>query len=288
MLKTYEIGGIPVEVHTADDGSFDDGILAPFLCPPGTVARYTLDIACADVLPPPEGVLIGCDNENRVYRLPDGETHLRYVGAIAESTDGAYLYIRRTGTRMTALYKGAYLTPKLILSAVEGEHLITAHGGILLHASCICVNGEAILFTAPSGTGKSTQAALWRRYRCAEVINGDRIAVFCGEDGAPRVRGVPYSGSSGISHAANLPLRAIVYLSQGTENRCRRLRGMDAFRAIWEGCCVNTWLRADVDAASLTVSRIVGGAPVCSFACTPDEHAVNALEATLQMRANGG
>ena len=36
--------------------------------------------------------------------------------------------------------------------------------GMLLHASAVVVDGEAYLFTAPSGTGKSTHTGLWLEY----------------------------------------------------------------------------------------------------------------------------
>ena len=44
-------------------------------------------------------------------------------------------------------------------------------------ASFIRWQGRGILFSAPSGTGKSTQANLWVQHQGAEVINGDRAAL---------------------------------------------------------------------------------------------------------------
>ena len=46
---------------------------------------------------------------------------------------------------------------------------------VLMHGSCVAVDGEAYLFTAKSGTGKSTHARLWR-----EML-GDR-AVMVNDD----------------------------------------------------------------------------------------------------------
>ena len=48
---------------------------------------------------------------------------------------------------------------------------------VLLHASVIEYAGGAVLFSAPSGTGKSTQAALWARHRGAHIRNGDKAGV---------------------------------------------------------------------------------------------------------------
>ena len=44
---------------------------------------------------------------------------------------------------------------------------------IHLHSSYIIYHDKAILFTGPSGIGKTTQAELWRDYQGAEIINGD-------------------------------------------------------------------------------------------------------------------
>jgi len=60
----------------------------------------------------------------------------------------------------------------------------------LFHGSCVAVDGEGYLFTAPSGTGKSTHARLWREYlgERAVMINDDkpfiRIASATADAGA--------------------------------------------------------------------------------------------------------
>ena len=134
-----------------------------------------------------------------------------------------------------------------------------------------------MLFTAPSGTGKSTQAELWREHRGAVVVNGDR-SVLRIVDSVPCASGLPYSGSSGICLNRTLPLRAIVYIEQAMENSVTRLHGFAAFRKVWEGVCVNTWDTAQVSRASDIVRKIVTSVPVCLQKCTPDLRAVEELE----------
>ena len=167
-----------------------------------------------------------------------------------------------------------------VLSAMESEHRIVGRGGFLLHASWVRWKDRAILFTAPSGTGKSTQAELWCRLRGAELINGDRAAVFAGE--TPQVRGIPFSGSSGVGKNARMPLAAVVYLSQAPQTTIEPLRGFRAFRKLWEGCSINLWDRADVDSCAENVTRVLGQVPMFHLACTPDASAVRALEQRLE------
>ena len=49
-----------------------------------------------------------------------------------------------------------------------------AKDAMVLHCSVLKVKSGVILFSGPSGIGKSTQAGLWTKYRKARVINGDR------------------------------------------------------------------------------------------------------------------
>ena len=283
MERWINIAGTVVRVTGPDtDLSPEPGILAPFLLPecPHT---YELDIRLADALPSPAGTCVFSDPARRVYRTENALT--TYIGSVGKSVDDAYIRVVREGNRHTALVKRSAVPDRIhaktVLAAMEVEHIIVQNGGFLLHAACIEVNGEAILFTAPSGTGKSTQAALWEKYRGAEVINGDRIAVCVSDNGA-EARGVPFAGSSGISKSRQLPLRAIVHLAQAPATTVAPLRGYRAFRYLWEGCSVYTWDRADVAQCADTVQRVLAHVPVYHMACTPDEAAVVALEVTLR------
>lgn len=170
---------------------------------------------------------------------------------------------------------------RTVLSCLALEHLLAPLDGLLLHASFICHEGKAILFTAPSGTGKSTQAELWRSHRGARILNGDRVCIRM-EGGTPYACGIPFAGSSGICKQAKLPIAAIVCLSQAPQTTIRSLGGFEAFRRVWEGCSVNTWDREDIAHVSDTVMRVLQSVPVFHLACTPDETAITALEQMLR------
>lgn len=151
---------------------------------------------------------------------------------------------------------------------------------IFLHSSYADIGGKALLFSAPCGTGKSTQAELWRRYRQAEIINGDKAGITVG--GGAYAHGVPFCGTSGICKNRSLPLGAIVFLSQSSENTVRRIGGIEAVRQLM----ANTYLdffapeeqRMFVDAAI----EILNKTPVYFCGCTPDERAVATLENVLK------
>ncbi len=91
--------------------------------------------------------------------------------------------------------------------------------GMLLHSSCIAVDGEAYLFSAPSGTGKSTHTGLWKEYfkDRAVFVNDDKPAlrIF---DGSVFACGTPFSGKTSLSTNIIVPVKGICILNRGVEN----------------------------------------------------------------------
>jgi hypothetical protein len=259
----------------------DDGVLTAFRTE-GVPPDHILDIVVTEFLLPPVGECVYTQPNIRVYR--DGEVQIRYEGAVENGLDGAYMRIAREGNYSAVQVKRQAIrdriTAKLVLNALEAEHQIVRRGGFLLHSSYICCHGKAILFTAPSGTGKSTQADLWCQLRGARLLNGDRAAVMKEADGVV-VRGVPFAGSSGVLENESFPLVAIVYLSQAPKTRITSLTGVRAFRSVWEGCSVNVWDSKDLSDCTESVLHLIQKIPVYHLACTPDVSAVEALEQKL-------
>lgn len=282
MERCYTIAGVRFRVCCPAEWMYrEDGVLSAYRSP-DVETEHTLEFQVVEELSPPEGELIYSQPNRRIYR--SAAAQIRYDGALGGGLLGAHTRISREGALSRIQVKRdtilGRITPKLVLNAMEAEHRIVMAGGFLLHASYICHQGKAILFTAPSGTGKSTQAELWCRLRGARLLNGDRAAVMAEADGV-MVRGVPFAGSSGVFENETFPLAAIVYLSQTPETAITPLVGLRSFKAIWEGCSVNIWNPEDVAVCSETVLTVVQRIPVFHLACTPDESAVEALEQEL-------
>lgn len=282
MEIKIDLAGTILRINGPEQDLFrEPGVLAPFIT---NSKRADREVTCAiaDTFPEPPEFCIYHDASRWVYR--DGAAVVSFVGSVGNTPDNAYIWVRREGNDTEIRVKRDAIpdriTPKTLLQGLEAECLIVQNHGFLFHCSYIEHEGGAILFTAPSGVGKSTQAELWRQYRGARVINGDRAAVRLGQQGF-EAWGVPFSGSSGISHRSCLPVRAIVYLSQAPQTTIRPLRGVQAFRKLWEGCSLHTWDREDVAVCSETVMKAAQQVPVFHLACTPDESAVLALEQAL-------
>lgn len=282
MEKYYEIAGIPICISADREIMYsDDRELAPFRTGENANAlKYSF--AVEPNLAAPYG--------NKVYHasdlavFSDGMEELRYTGAVCNRPENGYMMAHYANGGVSVTLNGeeiSRVTVRCVLNAIAMEHLAVSNGGVILHCAYIIHNGRALLFTAPSGGGKSTQAELWRAQLGAEIINGDRAIIVPGEASAA-VHSLPYAGSSGICKNKSVQLAAIVYLKKAEYNRVERLHGHTAFRFVWEGCCVNTWDRRDVEAAVDAVTGVLKNTPVFLLECTPEKSAVEVLQKNLE------
>ena len=105
----------------------------------------------------------------------------------------------------------------------------TVKGNMLLHSAAASYKGQAVLFSAPSGTGKSTHTSLWKEYYPEDVILfNDDTPILLKKNDTLYASGTPWSGKTEINKNVILPLKAIVCLKQGNENSIRRLTTIEA------------------------------------------------------------
>ena len=107
-------------------------------------------------------------------------------------------------------------------------------GIILVHSSVLMVDGEAVMFLAPSGTGKSTHTRLWRQVYGNRVtmINDDKplVSVTTDDSGVHvKVYGTPWCGKHGIENNISAPVKALFLLKRNETNVARKLTMHDAF-----------------------------------------------------------
>ncbi len=100
---------------------------------------------------------------------------------------------------------------------------------VLFHGSAMAFRGQGILFTAKSGTGKSTHTRLWRQQFGPDVtmVNDDKPFLSISEDGV-RVHGSPWQGKHELGSPISAPLKAICILCRGEENRIAPISPRDA------------------------------------------------------------
>ena len=167
-----------------------------------------------------------------------------------------------------------------IWSAIDLPYQLLKRGVLTLHSSAVEVNGKALLFLAPSGTGKSTQAQLWNTLRDAPQLNGDKVAITC-KYNSVIAYGLPFCGTSGICCNYQMPVRAIVLLSQSKENTIHHLTGITALKAVIQNCFGHQSVLGCTEKILQVALPLLKQIPVYMLACTPDERAVKVLEKCL-------
>lgn len=285
MIYDYLIAGVhlrcelPYELHIEDESR-------EFLRPtplesaaPDTVFTLrpveSLSLPKEEAFPMVNSLYCPTPEGETVYHLPGPgkEPHAKVTWSKANPQTLLGEYV--TSMERHVNYSGDLMT---LLSL---ESLLLRHDALLLHAAFIEAGGKAILFSGPSGIGKSTQAALWQKHQGARILNGDRAALRRSE-GAWRAWGLPYAGSSGIYRNDSAPLAAIVLLEQGAENTLRRLSSSEALRRLYPEMMIHRWDRGFVEKALDLAAALLESTGVWLLRCRPEEEATRLLSETLE------
>ena len=133
---------------------------------------------------------------------------------------------------------------------------------ILFHGSTVAVDGEAYIFTALSGTGKSTHAALWREYlgEKAVMVNDDKPFIEIRE-GKAIAYGTPYDGKHHLSTNISAPVKAICILERADVNSIEKISPEEAFPTLFQQT-YNTQDNAGIGKTLLLLNSLLG---CCNF-----------------------
>lgn len=204
----------------------------------------------------------------------------------------------KEGDRVYAVLQSMPESGKAVISVLKGneyhfddtnnsffhtgwEQFLIQRNRLILHASLLNTQFGGLVFSGPSGIGKSTQAELWEEYEEAEQINGDRPILYKKEN-VWMGYGSPYAGSSKCYVNKGIPVRAIMLLAQGEDCRIMPLRKSEAFREIFRNCTVYSWDREFVERVITLVTELVSDIPIYRLICTPDQRAVEAVKELLK------
>ena len=108
------------------------------------------------------------------------------------------------------------------------------HNGMMLHSSCVEKDGFAYLFSARSGTGKSTHTHLWlKNLEGTRIINDDKPALIY-DNGKWYACGTPFSGKTDENIDVKIPVRAITFLHRSEENIVKKIPPFQAVSLLIE------------------------------------------------------
>ncbi len=242
--------------------------------------QYHYEIELTDELPTMKDPLIK-RTDIAIKTTSTGEDRLLGV----KGSDLPYAYYSELDSKSAKIYldekelDNMQFDP-MFMSLLAMERQQMKRNCFILHCAYIEYKKQAILFSAPSETGKTTQANLWEKYVNTRTINGDR-ALLSIEDGKLIANGWPVCGSSEICENERFPVKAIVMLSQGSENRIRKLSGREAFIQLYSQITTNTWNTDFVNCAVNFIEDILQTIPVYHLSCTISKEAVDVLQNEL-------
>ena len=141
---------------------------------------------------------------------------------------------------------------------------------MLFHGSVIAVDGEGYLFTAKSGTGKSTHTRLWREYfgERAVMVNDDKPLLRITDSGVTAY-GTPWDGKHRLSTNTAVPLKGICILTRDITNHIEQAEPHTVYPLIVQQ--TNRSLSADGMKQTLSlIDRMLHVVPVYRLGCNMD------------------
>lgn len=197
-----------------------------------------------------------------------------------------YAYYREDSDKKISIeiikdFKNSFTIDTMFWSLFALEKHLIKEESIIFHCSYMVYKGYAVLFSGPSGIGKSTQSSLWKKNRDARIINGDRALLEKG-DKCWYVNGWPVCGSSEICINEKHELGSIVFLGKSNENSVVRLERKYAIKKLISQVTINYWNKDFVNKAISLAENIVDNIKIYELTCTPDIEAVKVLEKFLE------
>jgi hypothetical protein len=279
VMKRLNIADLIIEVNSNTPHTFEKFNI--FSTPLAEKPELVINVESCKYINKPEGNLI-VDDEFK-YVCNSAYESTTHIYTCAGQTDKVIysLEVNRDWSRASVKYLEGTIHGEWVLAGPAGEivfrNKILFKQGMVLHASAIEYEGKGIVFSAPSGTGKSTQANLWRQHMGARVLNGDRPALKV-KEGKAYVYGTPWSGSSPEYLNLSSPLRAVILLEQAPKNTIRQLSMEEAVLRLMPRCFLPYHNKELMEMAVTNVESIIKATPVYLLSCRPDLGAVELVK----------
>ena len=156
------------------------------------------------------------------------------------------------------MVKGAYFYKELL-----------KYDGILLHSSCVVLDNKAYLFSAPSGTGKSTHTQLWlSAFKNAKILNDDKPAIII-RNNIAYACGTPFSGKNDLSLNEIYPIQGIAFLERSKDNWIKKMDDKKSIYSIFNQT-IRPGYENEMDDMIKVVEKIVDLVPIYQFGCNMD------------------
>lgn len=156
-------------------------------------------------------------------------------------------------------------------------YLAALHGKYALHSASNYYQEKAWLYSASSGTGKTTHVKLWEKLYAVPVLNGD-LNLLGMENDEVFVYGIPWCGTSGVYTTKKYPLGGIILLKRGTENRVCKLPQDERQLYTAQRMISPAWTEKQVDDSLLFAEKLSDRIPIRRLYCTQEPSAAAVMK----------
>lgn len=227
-------------------------------------------------------------NEIVVLGKPEGrEARILYT----PNTHNYYGYYEEIGEKEIVVYvdernRKSLQIDTIFISLLALERQEALKGAFVLHCAYMVFGNNVILFSGPSGIGKSTHSSLWCREYPGEahVLNGDKCLLTF-EKGIFYANGWPVCGSSGICHNKKHAVSCIILLQQAMINQFVEKKNISNFKQILAQITVNYWNNNYINQTIDFIDSLLQQVKCGIYACNISSEAVVKLNNELKKRA---
>lgn len=161
---------------------------------------------------------------------------------------------------------------------------LTSFSAFVMHGAAVELDGQAYVFAAKSGVGKTTHTRLWLEYfeGRAKYINGDK-PIMRWIDGKLYACGTPWMGKERYGCQDKAPVRAFCFLEQAGENQIRRAKDGEIVERLFHQVLLPE--EPEQQAAFMTMmDKMVRTIPFYILKCTISKEAVKLAYRTMKER----
>ena len=151
---------------------------------------------------------------------------------------------------------------------------LSDYSAFVFHGAAIVYDGAAYVFTAKSGTGKTTHIRLWRKKfgDKVKILNGDKPVIRV-IDGVAYVAGTPWRGKEGYGEPGLYRLDGVAILERGIENSAEKITSNDAVIGFASQAYIPKVNALAAKKTLLTISSVIESVPMIRLRCNMEDSA---------------
>ncbi len=153
---------------------------------------------------------------------------------------------------------------------------VLKHNAIVLHSVALALDDEGYVFSAPSGVGKTTHAALWKKAfgeRCS-IINGDKPLITF-SDNKFYISGTPWCGKERLSENRSVPLKSVCFIERAEKNSISKIETGEVIKRLFNQLAIPMAGEPTMPLFLSFADKMVKNLPFYLLKCNKEEEAAH-------------